>query len=88
MERRNGFFVTSFLPGRTFTSPLDFTDQIGDWLRTRANTRVLRPIGSVSPAQRWTRDRAAMVARPPLAPASGLTPPGPTRPGLLRAGRR
>lgn len=73
VERRNGFFETSFLPGRTFTGPFDFTDQIGHWLADRANTRVLRAIGSVSPAQRWTADRAAMVALPPLAPAIGLT---------------
>src|SRR3982750_3678908 len=31
VERRNGFFETSFLPGRTFTSPLDFTAQISAW---------------------------------------------------------
>lgn len=73
VERRNGFFETSFLPGRTFTSPFDFNVQIGEWLATRANTRVLRSIGSVSPAQRWTTDRAGMVALPPVAPPIGLT---------------
>lgn len=73
VERRNGFFETSFLPGRSFTSPVDFNVQIGQWLAQRANTRVLRSIGSVSPAQRWTTDRAGMVALPPVAPAIGLT---------------
>ncbi|NII65387.1 hypothetical protein FHR89_000449 [Cellulomonas uda] len=73
VERRNGFFETSFLPGRTFTSPVDFTEQISGWLATRANTRVLRSIGSVTPTDRWAADRAAMVALPPVAPSIGLT---------------
>ena len=32
VERRNGWFETSFMPGRTFTSPADFNTQFGDWL--------------------------------------------------------
>jgi len=72
VERRNGFFETSFLPGRTFTSPLDFNTQMTDWLAQRANTRHLRSIGS-RPVDRWATDRAAMVALPPFAPAVGLT---------------
>ncbi len=73
VERRNGFFETSFLPGRVFTSPFDFNDQMSDWLVERANTRVLRAIGSTTPTARWAADRAAMVALPPMAPAIGLT---------------
>jgi transposase len=73
VERRNGFFETSFLPGRTFTSPFDFNAQIGQWLIERANTRVLRAIGSTTPTARWAADRAAMVTLPPVAPAIGLT---------------
>jgi transposase len=73
VERRNGFFETSFLPGRTFTSPLDFTTQISAWLPDRAATRRLRLLGGDRPADRWEVDRAAMVALPPLAPAVGLT---------------
>ncbi|MBO4161712.1 IS21 family transposase [Micromonospora antibiotica] len=73
VERRNGFFETSFLPGRVFTSPFDFNVQISDWLVQRANTRVLRAIGSMTPTARWAADRAAMVALPPVAPAIGLT---------------
>ncbi|MEV6817004.1 IS21 family transposase [Micromonospora sp. NPDC051296] len=73
VERRNGFFETSFLPGRVFTSPFDFNVQISDWLVQRANTRVLRAIGSTTPTARWAADRAAMVALPPVAPAIGLT---------------
>jgi hypothetical protein len=73
VERRNGFFETSFLPGRTFTSPGDFTAQIGHWLPERAATRPLRLLGGDRPVDRWAADRAAMVALPPLAPAIGLT---------------
>lgn len=73
VERRNGFFETSFLPGRTFTSPFDLNAQMSGWLAERANTRVLRAIGSVTPAVRWAADRAAMVDLPPVIPPIGLT---------------
>ncbi len=72
IERRNGYFETSFLPGRSFVSPFDFNAQIEDWLQTTANARHLRSIGT-SPAGRWAADRAGMVALPPVAPAVGLT---------------
>lgn len=72
VERRNGFFETSFLPGRTFTSPLDFNVRLSGWLAERANTRHLRSIGT-RPVDRWATDRAAMVPLPPVAPALGLT---------------
>jgi len=72
VERRNGFFETSFLPGRVFTSPGDFNAQITDWITTKANARQLRSIGA-SPIQRWDADRAAMVPIPPVRPAVGLT---------------
>ena len=35
VERRNGFFETSFMPGRDFASPADFDAQFGDWLDHR-----------------------------------------------------
>jgi transposase len=73
VERRNGFFETSFLPGRTFTSPHDFTAQISAWLPERAATRPLRALAGDRPVDRWEIDRAAMVALPPLAPPVGLT---------------
>ena len=79
VERRNGYFETSFLPGRVFTSPFDFNAQIGGWLTTTANVRHLRSIGC-SPAQRWEADRAGMTALPPVAPMVGLT-------GRVRLGR-
>jgi len=72
VERRNGFFETSFLPGRTFVSPHDFTEQISAWLPARAATRPLRALGGARPLDRWDADRAAMVALPPIAPTVGL----------------
>ena len=36
VERRNGWFETSFMPGRAFTCPADFNTQFSGWL-TRAN---------------------------------------------------
>ncbi|TQM01652.1 transposase [Pseudonocardia kunmingensis] len=72
IERRNGYFETSFLPGRSFVSPFDFNTQIETWLTGVANARHLRSIGA-TPAARWTADRAGMVALPPVAPQVGLT---------------
>jgi hypothetical protein len=31
VERANGYLETSFLPGRSFTSPADFTTQLTGW---------------------------------------------------------
>jgi hypothetical protein len=70
VERNNGFFETSFLPGRTFTSPADFNTQLADWL-PRANARTVRAIGG-RPVDLLTADRAAMLALPPLAPTVGI----------------
>jgi hypothetical protein len=64
VERRNGWFETSFLPGRTFTSPADFNAQFTDWL-TRANARVVRTI-KAAPMDLVDADRAAMLALPPI----------------------
>ena len=64
VERRNGWFETSFMPGRTFTSPADFNTQFTDWL-TRANARVVRTI-KASPLSRLDADRAAMLPLPPI----------------------
>lgn len=43
VERRNGFFETSFMPGRDFSSPADFDVQFADWL-AKANARTVRTI--------------------------------------------
>ena len=64
VERRNGWFETSFMPGRSFTSPEDFSVQFTNWLN-RANTRVVRTLGQ-SPMQRLETDLAAMLPLPPI----------------------
>jgi transposase len=69
VERRNGFFETSFMPGRTFESPADFNDQFTDWVDT-ANRRLVRTI-KARPIDLVDADRAAMLALPPVAPMVG-----------------
>jgi hypothetical protein len=64
LERRNGWFETSFMPGRTFQSPADFNTQFGDWL-AKANSRVVRTI-KAAPVDRVEADRAAMLPLPPI----------------------
>jgi len=69
VERRNGYFETSFMPGRDFESPADFNTQFGDWL-TIANGRVVRTI-KARPVDLLDADRAAMLPLPPVPPAVG-----------------
>jgi transposase len=69
VERRNQFFETSFMPGRDFTSPFDFTAQFTGWLAT-ANARVVRTI-KARPVDLLDVDKAAMLPLPPVAPAVG-----------------
>jgi len=69
VERRNGWFETSFMPGRSFASPADFNTQFGHWL-TRANARVVRTTGA-APIARLDADRAGMLALPPIPPQLG-----------------
>ena len=69
VERRNGFFETSFMPGRTFCSPADFNAQFTDWL-DGANRRVVRTI-KARPIDLVDADRAAMLALPPVPPRVG-----------------
>lgn len=64
VERRNGWFETSFMPGRSFSSPADFNTQFTDWL-TRANARVVRTI-KAAPVDLVEADRAAMLPLPPI----------------------
>lgn len=70
VERVNGYFETSFLPGRDFTSPADFNNQMSDWL-PRANSRTVRAL-KARPVDLLGIDQAAMLALPPLAPPAGL----------------
>ena len=64
VERRNGWFETSFMPGRSFISPADFNEQFTDWLG-RANQRVVRTT-KAAPIDRLDADRAAMLPLPPI----------------------
>ena len=63
VERRNGFFETSFMPGRQFTSPADFNAQLTDWLTT-ANARIARTL-KARPSDLLEADKAAMLPLPP-----------------------
>jgi transposase len=69
VERANGYLETSFLPGRSFTSPADFNAQLAGWLAL-ANTRPKRVLGC-APAVRVEADKAGMLALPPVAPVTG-----------------
>ena len=86
VERRNGFFETSFMPGRDFASPADFNAQFTDWL-TKANARVVRTI-KARPVDLLEADRAAMLPLPPVAAGGRVGQPGPAGPRLLRPRRR
>ena len=64
-ERNNGFFETSFLPGRRFTSPADFNAQLAGFL-ARANARMRRQLQGASASDRVGADLAAMGPLPPI----------------------
>ena len=69
VERRNGWLETSFLPGRTFTSPADFNTQLAGWLDL-ANSRVVRTI-KARPVDLIAADREAMLGLPPVVAGLG-----------------
>jgi transposase len=69
VERRNGYFETSFLPGRAFASPADFNAQFSGWLE-RANSRIVRTL-STRPDDLIEADRAAMLPLPAIPPQLG-----------------
>ncbi len=69
IERAHDYLERSFLPGRSFTGPVDFNAQLQQWLQI-VNTRQRRALGC-APTDRITADRQAMLALPPVAPASG-----------------
>jgi transposase len=69
VERRNGYFETSFMPGRAFASPADFNAQFTGWL-DRANDRVVRTLRA-RPADLIEADRAAMLPLPAIPPQLG-----------------
>jgi len=70
VERMNGYFESSFLPGREFTSPGDFNTQLGIWL-PKANARTVRAL-KARPVDLLGIDQAAMLTLPPVAPAHGF----------------
>ncbi|HUC36728.1 MAG TPA: IS21 family transposase [Acidimicrobiales bacterium] len=70
VERHNGYLETSFLPGRRFSSPADFNEQLDEWL-VRANRRVHATL-RCRPIDRFEEDRAAMMALPPVLPDTAL----------------
>jgi transposase len=69
IERAHDYLERSFLPGRTFAAPAQFNAQLTDWL-TVVNTRPRRALGC-APSERITADKQAMLALPPVAPATG-----------------
>ena len=69
VERANGYLETSFLPGRSFTSPADFNAQLTGWTAL-VNTRRRRALGC-APTERIAADRAAMLPLPPVPPVTG-----------------
>ena len=69
VERRNGFFETSFMPGREFASPADFNAQLAEWLE-RANGRRVRTL-KARPIDLVVADREAMLPLPPISPVVG-----------------
>jgi transposase len=72
VERANGYLGTSFLPGRSFTSPADFNTQLTDWLAAVANVRR-HATTRLIPVEALASDRVAMPTLPPVAPATGTT---------------
>jgi transposase len=69
IERLHDYLERSFLPGRSFGSPADFNSQLQAWLQL-ANRRRKRSLGC-APADRIVADKAAMLALPPVPPATG-----------------
>jgi transposase len=69
IERAHDYLERSFLPGRVFTGPADFNVQMQGWL-TQVNARTRRALGC-APTDRIGADRQAMLALPPVTPATG-----------------
>jgi transposase len=69
IERAHDYLERSFLPGRAFAGPADFNAQLTAWL-TVVNARPRRALGC-APAERIAADKAAMLALPPVPPATG-----------------
>ena len=70
VERANGYLETSFLPGRTLHLPGGL-QRPARRLAARWPTSGQRRVLGCAPADRIDADRAAMLALPPVAPATG-----------------
>lgn len=64
VERRNDWFERSFLPGRVFSSPGDFQQQLASWLLV-ANQKTVRTI-KARPIDRVGKDQSTMLPLPPI----------------------
>jgi hypothetical protein len=71
VERINGYFETSFMPGRSFSSPADFNVQFASWLAI-ANQRRVRSLHA-RPMDLIQTDRNAMLSLPPIPPQHGFS---------------
>jgi transposase len=69
IERAHDYLERSFLPGRIFAGPADFNAQLAAWMAV-VNTRPRRVLGC-APCDRIAADKAAMLALPPVPPATG-----------------
>jgi O-antigen/teichoic acid export membrane protein len=69
IERAHAHLEDSFLPNRTFASPMDFNEQLRDWLNTD-NSWPRKP-PSITPVELIDIDRRAMLQLPPGRPPSG-----------------
>ncbi len=69
-ERNNGYFETSFVPGRSFASLADFNIQLDGWL-PKAHHRVVRSLGQ-RPDEPLPAVQTAMTLLPVSVPSAGL----------------
>lgn len=69
LERTHDHYERSFLPGRTFTGPDDFNQQLAQW-RQVSNHRQVRALGC-RPVDRIVADTQAMLGLPPVPPVTG-----------------
>ena len=70
VERMNQYLETSFMPGRSFSSPHDFNAQLASWL-PQANNRMVRTLRA-RPVDLITHDKQAMLSLPPVSPVVGF----------------
>jgi transposase len=67
VERLQGYMETSFEPGRSFISELDFQDQLERWFGERANVRIHRTLRE-RPVDRLEREREKLRPLPASPP--------------------